>query len=129
MKAEVKVSEAYYITGIGNVLVGEVISGTLYPNMSANVDNLTLEIKTISISRKPVGYAPTGSKAGIQVKINGDNDMSTRGIFGSKYHDELKKLKGRTIVFEGDASVPTTTQTEATKKKKRRGLFGGVKRI
>ncbi len=125
MKAEVKVSEVYYISGIGNVLVGEVISGALYPNMSANVDDLTLEIEAITISRKGVKYAPAGSKAGIQVKVSGDDDLTTK-VMGSKYHDKLKTLKGRTIVFEGDGAPPPT-QPE-TRKKKRRSLFG-VKRI
>ncbi len=126
MKSEVKVSDAYYITGVGNVLLVDVVSGTIYPGMKCSIEDMSIEIKAINISKKTVGSAPQGSRVGIQVKVNGNDDLTVK-VMGSKYHDRLKALRGKTLVFEGDAVI-AEPQADGKKKKKRRSLFG-VKRV
>ncbi len=126
MKSEAKVSDAYYIKGVGNVILVDVVSGTLYPGMKCGIEDMSIEIRAISISKKTVGSAPQGSRAGIQIKVNGDDDLTVK-VMGSKYHDRLKALRGKTLLFEGDG-VTAEPQTEGKKKKKKRSLFG-VRRV
>ncbi len=119
MNSQVMVKEVYHIRGIGNVILGDIVVGYLAEGMVGSAAGLKLEIKGLSLNRKPVKYAKSGDIAGINVWVNGDADLGSMMNTG-KYHSELKKLKGKTLIFEGGAEIQPAMEDS---KPKKRGFF------
>ncbi len=127
MRAQFQVKDTYHITGIGNVLVGDVIVGRLFKGMKGKSEKYELEIMSVSIARKPVEYAEAGSKnVAVNITVNGESDKGRS--LESKYYSDIKNLKSETIIFEGEEKHEEVGDTKPVKRKKKR-LFGGITRV
>jgi translation elongation factor EF-1alpha len=90
----VLIQNLYKIRFLGFVLVGEVKSGVLKPNMKLNVNGKIMEVKSIEMNRLMINEAQSGDKIGFS--LSNANDKI------------LGKLIGKEVKFSEDGSALTT---------------------
>nr|MDO8097617.1 hypothetical protein [Candidatus Njordarchaeota archaeon] len=62
------IQEAYRISGVGTVLVGQVTSGILKAGMRASIESRIIQIATIEAQHKKMEKANPGETVGVQVR-------------------------------------------------------------
>jgi translation elongation factor EF-Tu-like GTPase len=106
--AKFHLQDVYNVTGIGIVIVGKVLDGTLKPGMTAQVGGLTISAVKLEIRWKTPSEARPGDNVGVYLRISGPISSvpeEKRGffqsIFGAKpsYKDELLKFRQTDIEF------------------------------
>lgn len=63
-----EVQDVFDIKGVGIVLVGRILSGTLMPGQMAVVNGKTSEIKSIEAHHQQLAFAPAGTNVGMCLK-------------------------------------------------------------
>ena len=61
----------FNISGVGTVLAGKVVDGSLIPGMSSVLDGYMCIIKTIEAKHKKIEEASLGASVGIQLEDTG----------------------------------------------------------
>ena len=63
--SKMQVQDAYDIRGVGIVVVGKIIEGTLVPGQTGTVNGKTTTVKTIEAHHKRLNEAKTGENIGV----------------------------------------------------------------
>ncbi len=94
------IEDAYYITGIGTVLVGTVKSGILKPGMRSRIDGKVIEAKSIEKNHELLTEARMGDNVGINIKqLDPPIGFFARTFSGNKLYSAFKNYKGRQVEF------------------------------
>ena len=95
------IEDAYYITGIGTILVGRVASGDLRPGMKSRVNDRVIAIKSIEQHHSQLSVARVGDNVGISIKQLSSDEGFFAKLFNSqtKLYNLFKKSRGRQLEF------------------------------
>ena len=94
------IEDAYYIIGIGTILVGTVKGGVLKPGMRARIDSRVIEAKSIEKNHVQLSEAKMGENVAINIKqLEPKIGFFAKMSSGNKLYNDFKNYKGRQVEF------------------------------